>query len=167
MLDIAGSILKQAFSLAGDVSLLLVFLVIAIGVGFFFGRTKLLSIMIDVYIARAFVAIIPQGWISAVSYADAIIFGLAFVFLLLIDQKLFDIHLSNRGSDFFWRIVVMSVLITGMILSSVLSYLPNALVLSIVSATTKSYFTAPLAVVFWTAMPLFAVIFINGRLKRY
>jgi hypothetical protein len=167
MLDVIGSLVGKAFALAGDVSLLLIFLAIALAIGFFFGRTKLLSIMIDVYIARVFVAVIPQGWIAAVSYGDAIIFGIVFVFLFIMDQRLFDIHLSNRGSDFFWRLVVMSILVTGMILSPALSYLPDSLVLSVISETTKSYFTAPLAAVFWMAMPLLMVIFINGKLRRY
>jgi hypothetical protein len=153
-------------TITGDLSLLLLFVGLAMAFGFVFGRTKLLSVMIDVYVARALVAVIPGDWISAVDFANVIVFTLVFVFLLITDQRLFDIHLSNRGSDFFWRIGVMSLLVTGMVVSSFLFFFPEDIALDYLSKTVYGYFTAPLASVFWMVMPLFMLFFINRRLAR-
>lgn len=158
--------LNLSENLAGDLSLVLLFLGISIGLGFMFGRTKLLSLVIDVYVARALVAVIPNDWISEAEWANAIVFTLVFLFLLVTDQRLFDIHLSNRSSDFFWRIGVMSLLTTGMIVSSFLFFLPEDTALDVLSESLYGWFTAPLASVFWLVMPLLMLFFINRRLAR-
>ena len=156
---------QGAQSAIGDISLFLIFVAIAIGVGVFFGRTKLLSIMIDVYIARALVAVIPGKWIALTDYQDIIIFSIVFGVLFLTDQRLFDIHLSNRGSDFFWRLVVMSVLVSGMLVSTLLSLLPQKEVLGVISQTAYGYFTNPFFAVLWMTLPLLILLFINRRLR--
>lgn len=157
--------LSSLLAFAGDFSFVFIFLAIALGVGFFFGRTKLIAIMIDIYIARALVAVIPADWIASVTYTDTIIFVLAFVFLLLVDYRLFDLHLSSRMSGFFWRVVIMGVLVTGMFASSLFSYLPQATVLQYVSETLYSYFVSDIAQMFWLIAPLIMLGFINYRLR--
>lgn len=156
-------ILTNLPKLAGDFSFVLIFLALSLGAGFFFGRTKLLSIMIDVYIARALVSVIPGDWIALVSYSDTIIFLLAFIFLLLTDHRLFDLHISARASGFFWRVGVMGVLITGMVTSSLFSYLPKEVVLEYVSQTLYSYYVSEIAQMFWIITPLLVLGFINRR----
>ncbi len=151
--------------IAGDFSFVLIFLAISLVAGFFFGRIKLISIMIDVYIARALVSVIPGDWIALVSYSDSIIFLLVFIFLLLTDHRLFDLHISSRASGFFWRVGVMGVLVTGMVTSSLFSYLPEEVVLEYVSETLYSYFVSEIAHMFWMIAPLVALAFINRRLK--
>jgi hypothetical protein len=151
--------------LAGDFSFLLFFVAIAVGAGFFFGRTKLLSIMIDVYIARALVAVVPSDWIASVAYSETILFLLIFGFLFLVDQRLFDLHISGRGADFFWRVGVMGVLITGMVASSLFVYLPKDFVQSYISASLYGYFTEDVWQMFWMTAPLLALMFINRRLR--
>jgi hypothetical protein len=159
------SVLESLPTIAGDASIVLIFLAASLALGFFFGRTKLLSIMIDVYVARALVAVIPSEWVASVVYSDVIIFSLVFVFLLLTDHKLFDIHLSNRGSDFFWRVGVMSILVVGMLTSTFLSFFPAEEALEVMSQTLYSYFASENANMFWMLTPLFVLSFINKRLR--
>ena len=151
--------------LAGDISVIFAFLVAAVVLGVVFGRTKLLAIMIDVYIARALVAVIPNDWIAHTVYADLILFGITFVFLLLIDHRLFDLHLSQRGSDFFWRVGVMSVLVTGMFVSTLLNFLPKDDALGIMSKSLYTYFVSDGANLFWMLVPLIVLSFINQRFR--
>lgn len=158
-MDILASLPK----IAGDFSFVLIFIAAALAVGFFLGRVKLLAVMIDVYIARALVSVIPGDWIALVSYSDTIIFLLAFLFLVLIDTRLFDLHISSRSSRFFWRVGVMGVLITGMVTSSLFHYLPKELVLDYVSVTLYSYFVSDIAQMFWMIAPLVVLMFINRR----
>lgn len=156
-------ILNNLPQIAGDFSFVLIFLAITLAVGFFLGRTRLIYLMIDVYIARALVSVIPGDWIALVSYSDTIIFLLAFAFLFFTDHRLFDLHIPSRASGFFLRVVVMGVLITGMITSSLFNYLPGMLVLDYVSATLYSYFVSEWAQMFWMITPLIVLAFINKR----
>ncbi|OGI21270.1 MAG: hypothetical protein A2808_01200 [Candidatus Moranbacteria bacterium RIFCSPHIGHO2_01_FULL_55_24] len=150
---------------AGDLSLLLLFVGLSLIFGFVFGRSKLISVLIDVYVARALVAILPHDWISSASYSNVIIFALLFLFLLAMDQRLFDIHISNVGADFFWRIFVTSILVTGLVVSSFFFFLPKAVALDFISVTAYGYFASPAALIFWMVTPLLSLLFINNRLK--
>lgn len=88
-------------SLAGDLSLLLLFIGISIGLGFFLGRARLILILIDIYMARALMTIIPATWLSFSPFGGAIVFVLLFLVLFFVDRRLFDLHISNMGTDFF------------------------------------------------------------------
>ena len=59
----------------------------------------------------------------------------------------------------------MSILVTGMVLSSILSLVPKAFALSYISTAAYGYFASPLALIFWMTIPLLLLLFINNRLK--
>lgn len=165
ILDSAAKALNITPSLAGDISLILLFIGVSIGLGFFLGRSRLISILIDVYIARALVTVLPGSWLSFSPFGGVIVFAFLFILLYLIDRRLFDLHLSSVSTDFFWRIFVMGVLVTGLLVSSVLSFLPKKLALEFLSTTVYGYFTGDIALTFWMVIPLLGLLFINHRLK--
>lgn len=152
-------------TLAGDMSLLLLFIGMSLVFGFIFGRWKLINILINVYIALAFIGVFPERLFATSLYAKAVIFVGLLVLLTAVDQRLFDLHISNAGTDFFWRLFVMSILVTGMIVSVLLSFLPTEVALEFISATAYGYFASPGALVFWMVVPLVSLLFINNRLK--
>lgn len=152
-------------NIAGDLSLLLLFIGMSLVFGFIFGRWKLINILINVYITLAFVGVLPESLFEASPYIKAGAFVVLLVVLTAIDKRLFDLHISNAGSDFFWRLFVTSLLVTGMIVSAILSFLPKAIALGFISATAYGYFASPGALVFWMATPLISLLFINNRLK--
>lgn len=159
----------SAFSLpknfTGDVSFLLFFVGASLAIGFIFGRWKLINILINAYIALAFIGVLPKSLYETSVYGKAGIFVLILVILTAIDKRLFDLHISNAGVDFFWRLLVMSLLMTGMIVSVVLSFLPKIIVLGFISSAAYGYFVSPWALIFWMIMPLISLLFINNRLK--
>lgn len=152
-------------NIAGDVSLLFAFIGLSLTLGFVFGRFKLINILINVYISLAFVGVLPESFFSPSVYMKAGVFLALLIFLTAIDKRLFDLHLSNVGTDFFWRLIVTSILVTGMIVSVILSFLPHKVALGFISATAFSYFASPIALIFWMAVPLLSLLFINNRLK--
>ncbi len=152
-------------SLAGDLSLLFLFIGISLLLGFVFGRFKLVNILINVYIALAFIGVFPESWFLFSIYAKAGVFVLLLVVLTAIDERLFDLHISSAGSDFFWRLFVMSILVTGTVVSATLSFLPKSVALGYISATAYGYFASSGALVFWMVIPLLSLLFINNRLK--
>lgn len=152
-------------NLAGDLSLLFIFLGLSLAFGFIFGRWKLVNILIDVYIVVAFLSILPKELLTFSPYAKAGLFVALLFFLSTVDDRLFDVHITSAGTDFFWRLFVMSILVTGMLVSVTLAFLPKAMALSYISVTAYGYFASPIALVFWMTLPLVSLLFINNRLK--
>ncbi len=152
-------------NLAGDLSLFFFFIALSLVFGFVFGRWKLVNILINVYIALALISIVPKDFLLFSPYAKVLVFVGLLIFLTAIDERLFDVHIASAGTDFFWRLFVMSILVTGMVLSSVLSFMPKAFALSYISAAAYGYLASPLALIFWMTIPLFLLLFINNRLK--
>lgn len=152
-------------NIAGDLSLLLLFVGMSLVFGFIFGRWKLINILINVYIALAFIGVLPESLFAASAYIKAGVFIILLVVLTAIDDRLFDLHISNAGTDFFWRLFVTSLFVTGMIVSVVLSFLPKAVALGFISTAAYGYFASPAALIFWMVTPLLSLLFINNRLK--
>lgn len=152
-------------NLAGDMSLLLLFVGMSLVFGFIFGRWKLINILINVYIALAFVSVLPKAFLDTSLYAKSGAFLVLLILLTAIDDRLFDLHISSAGTDFFWRLLVTSVLVTGMIVSVLLSFLPKAIALGYISSIAYGYFASPSALIFWMVVPLLSLLFINNRLK--
>ncbi len=152
-------------NLAGDLSLLLLFFGLSLAFGFIFGRWKLVNILINVYIVVALLSVLPKEVLLFSPYAKVGLF-LVFLFLLsMVDSRLFDVHITSAGTDFFWRLFVMSILVTGMLVSVTLAFLPKAIALSFISLTVYNYFASPWAFIVWMVLPLVSLLFINNRLK--
>jgi hypothetical protein len=152
-------------NLAGDFSLLFLFIGLSIALGFIFGRWKLVNILIDIYISIALVSIVPKEVIALSPFARTAVFLAILILLSAIDSRLFDVHITSAGTDFFWRLFVMSILVTGSLVSATLSFLPKNIALSYISPTALGYFASPMALLFWMVIPLLLLLFINNRLK--
>lgn len=152
-------------NIAGDLSLILLFIGVAILAGFIFGRWKLVNILINVYIAVALVGIVPTAWLTWSDYAKAGLFLLLLVLLTMFDERLFDIHITSAGTDFFWRFFVTSFLVTGAVLSSIFNFLPREVALQWVSPDLFFYIASPWALLFWLVVPILSLFVINTRLR--
>ncbi len=165
MLERLTSLSALPQNIAGDLSVILLFVGVSLLVGFIFGRWKLVNILINVYIAVALVGVMPESWFALSDYAKAGMFIALLVALTMFDERLFDIHITSAGTDFFWRFFVTSFLVTGSVLSSIFSFLPKSLALSFVTPDLYFYIASPWALLFWLVVPIFALFVINNRLK--
>lgn len=152
-------------NIAGDLSLILLFIGLSLLAGFVFGRWKLVNILINVYIAVAIVGVMPDSWFAISVYAKAGVFLFLLIILSLFDERLFDIHITSAGTDFFWRFFVTSFLVTGSVLSTTFSFLPKTLVLRFVTPDLYFYIASPWALLFWLAVPIITLFVINTRLR--
>jgi hypothetical protein len=152
-------------AIAADFSALLVFVGISMAIGFVVGRWKLINILINAYIALAFVGVIPSEWFGLIPYARAVVFIALVVFLTFVDARLFDVHITSAGTDFFWRLFVMSILVVGMLTSILLSFLPPAAVRGFADGLFLTIFASEYALFFWMVAPLLVLFFINRRLR--
>lgn len=151
--------------LAGDLSLILFFVGISILMGFIFGRWKLVNILINVYIAVAIIGILPAEWLDFSLYARSFAFLGLLILLTAVDERLFDIHITSAGTDFFWRFFVTSFLVTGTIVSTFFSFLPKTLALQWITPSLYGYIASQWALMFWLIVPLFTLFIINKRLR--
>jgi hypothetical protein len=165
MLERLTNLFALPQNIAGDLSVILLFVGVSLLVGFIFGRWKLVNILINVYIAVALVGVMPDNWFTVSDYAKAGAFIALLVALTMFDERLFDIHITSAGTDFFWRFFVTSFLVTGSVLSSIFSFLPKSRALSFVTPDLYFYIASPWALLFWLVVPIFALFVINNRLK--
>jgi hypothetical protein len=139
--------LENITGLSGDVSadlsFFFLFAALSLALGFFLGRFKLINILINAYIALAFISVLPVTVFAISLYAKAIIFALLLIFLTAIDKRLFDLHISSAGSDLFWRLIVMSLLVSGMLTSMLLSLLPRTVTNGFVTEHVALVFASP------------------------
>lgn len=165
MLDRLTSMFTLPKNIAGDLSLILLFVGVSLLAGFIFGRWKLVNILINVYIAVALVGVMPDSWFAISDYAKAGVFIILLVVLTMFDERLFDIHITSAGTDFFWRFFVTSFLVTGSVLSSIFSFLPKPIALSWVTPDLYLYIASPWALLFWLVVPILTLFLINTRLR--
>jgi len=139
------SITGLSKDVSADLSFFFLFAALSLALGFFLGRFKLINILINAYIALAFISVLPETVLAISDYAKSGIFVLLLVFLTAIDKRLFDLHISSAGSDLFWRLIVMSLLVSGMLTSMLLSLLPKTITSGFVTEHVALVFASPLA----------------------
>ncbi len=148
-----------------DISLLLVITVFSFIFGMFIGRYKLVTILINMYVAFAVTTVVPAQFFT--EYLYKLVFFLALVVVLtLIDKKLFEVYISGAGSGFLWRVFVMSFMEVILLLSIVLVIVPKKIALGFISPTAMEYLTSENARFFWMVIPLAFLVFIHKKLNR-
>jgi hypothetical protein len=164
-LNTLSSSLALPKSMAGDISFLVIFLAVCVGLGVYLGRSQLVSIVMYGYIDVALMSVLPYDMFTFSLYGKAIVFLGIFLFLFFVGDYVLDIHISNNGADFFWRILIMSFLGVGMLTSIVFTLLPVSVMMQYLSVNALSYFTSPIAQIAWMVTPLLFLLFINKRLR--
>jgi hypothetical protein len=152
-------------ALTQDMSLLLIVAVFSIVFGMFIGRYKLITILINIYVAFAITQAVPDKYFSDYLY-ELIFFLAGIIILTLISRQLFEVHISGSGSGFLWRVFVMSFLEVIFLLSIVLSIVPKKVALEFVSPMALEYMTGDVARLIWMVVPLVFMVFIHKRLNR-
>ena len=149
--------------IAGDISFWLVFIAAGIVFGLVLGRSRMVSTVAFSYIALSIVRSIPED-IFAFSplYGQTIAFVGLLVVMVLVKDSLFEIEGSGIGGGFIWSLLV-GFLLTGMLLSIIVSFVAKKAALGYVSAPTYAYFADPWFAVFWLVFPLFVLFFLNRR----
>ncbi len=151
--------------MAGDVSFLIIFIAVCVASGLYLGRSQLVAVVMYSYIDVALMTVLPSEWMAFSLYGKAIVFIGVFLFLFFAGDYVLDIHISNSGSDFFWRILMMSFLAVGMLTSIVFALLPKADTAKYLSPTSLGYFISPDARIVWMFLPLLFLLFVNKRLR--
>lgn len=152
-------------SLTQDITLALIVMLVSFVFGMFIGRYKLITILINIYVAFAITSVVPVRYFP--EYTLKLAFFLASVMILtVVSKRLFEVYFSGSGSGFLWRVFVMSFLEVMFLISVVFSIIPEKVALGYVSASAYGYFTSDIMRLFWMAVPLVFLVMIHKRLNR-
>ncbi len=150
---------------AQDITLFLIIALLSFVFGMFIGRYKLITILINIYVAFAIMMAVPAQYFA--DYTMKLIFFAAGVIILtLISKRLFEIYISGSGSGFLWRVFVMSFLEVVFLISIIISIIPKKVALGYVSKTAYGYLASDNARLIWMIMPLAFMFFIHKKLNR-
>ncbi len=163
-----NSILAQlgiSASMTQDVTLLLALLLVSFIFGMFVGRTRLITVVINTYVAFAILAVIPKTYLTDYNTALLTFFALLVV-LTIFGKKIFEISISGSGPDFLWRVFGVSFLEVLLLVSIAISLMPKKVALVYVSKTAYDYLAAPNFQLLWMVLPLIGVLLIHKKLNR-
>lgn len=149
---------------AQDVMLFLIIVLISFIFGTFIGR-RLITVLINIYIAFALVTVFPKGLLADYTYALAVFFGII-IALTFFGKKMFDLPLSGSGKGFLWRIFVMSFLEVTLMLSIAFSLMPKKIALEYVSLNSYGYLVSDNLAFFWMFAPLLFMFIIHKKILK-
>jgi len=154
--------LGLAASLTQDITLLIVVVLASFLFGIFIGRARLVSVLINTYIAFALVVVIPASYLTDYTY-KLLAFLVLVVILTLWGKRIFDVSFSGVGSGFMWKIFALSFLEVVLILSIVVSLIPKKEALAYVSTSSFGYLVADPMKLVWMAAPLIFLFFVQRK----
>jgi hypothetical protein len=151
--------------LSQDIMLVLFIALVSFVYGMLIGRYRLMTVLINIYVSFAVISVVPASLLA--DYSSKIIaFFAVIVGLTVLNKRFFEIVLSSTGAGFLFRVFSMSFLQMTLMLSIILSYLPQKVALEYVSKTAYSYLVVDWAMLFWMVAPLAYMFFIYKRISR-
>ncbi len=164
--------LSQLFSQFGfsskmtmDITLFLVVIFFSFIFGMLIGRYKLITILINIYVAMAVMGAVSTKILPDYSYRLLLFFAII-ISLTILSKKMFELPISTGGKGFFLRVFVMSFLEIMLMLSVVFEIIPKKIAFNYISSNSYGYFTDGNFVLFWTIIPLIFLFAINKKISR-
>jgi hypothetical protein len=164
--------LSQIFSQFGissktamDITMFLVIVFFSFIFGVLIGRYKLITILINIYVAMAVMGAVSTKILADYSYRLLLFFAII-IGLTILSKEMFELPISAGGKGFFLRVFVMSFLEIMLMLISVFEIMPKKIALSYISSNSYGYFTAENFVLFWTIIPLVFLFTIHKKISR-
>lgn len=152
-------------NLTQDIMLLLFAALASFIYGTLIGRWRLMTVLINIYVAFAVVTVIPADLIADYN-AKLLIFFILLVGLTLLNKRFFDISFSGSGTNYMLRVFLMSFLEIALVLSIVFSLVPKKVALGYISANAYAYLVAGWAPLVWMALPLVYMFFMYRKMHR-
>lgn len=150
-------------SLAGDVSFLIIFLLVSFVASFVLGKHRILVSLLGVYAAYAVVSLsnfdfthYPQ---TKTLFFLAILIGFVVMFSRIIRGSV-----SGYGPAFMAKMTIGTAIVVGLSLSIVLAWYPAKDVSNVVTPNVRQYFTADLYKFLWGIAPLVYLGIVRKRI---
>ncbi|MFA6973750.1 MAG: hypothetical protein WC238_03385 [Parcubacteria group bacterium] len=152
-------------SMSQNVMLLIFVALLSFVYGMLLGKHKLMSVLINIYVAFAVVSVIPAKTFADYNQQILLFLGILVVMTIL-DKRFFDISLSGSGSSFLFRVFSMSFLEIILVLSIIFSYTPAKVALGYISSDAYTYLVTGWAPLVWMVAPLAYMFFIYKKINH-
>ena len=150
---------------AQDVMLFIVVALVSFVFGMSIGRFKLITMLINIYVAVAILSVFPKTILPDYTYSLILFLGVI-VILTVLGKKIFEIPLSGSGAGFLWRVFAMSFLEVMLIVSVTLSLVPKKIAMGYVSPDSYTYLVSENFALLWMLLPLVFMFMINKKILR-
>lgn len=147
-----------------DLFIILFFLVAAFLYGISLGRDRILVIMVSIYMALAVVNAAPESIVIknlATIRVSAFIGIFLLLFFLLSRSALIRSIATGDSKGPWWQVMLFSVLHVGLLISVVLSLLPESSIAKL-APTTQRFFVQDPAPFLWVLAPIVLMVLIRG-----
>ena len=151
-----------------DLLIIFLFIVSAFFYGFSLGRSRIIVILISIYMALAVTNVFPYlgKTILAVHLErffafPILVFLLVFVILLFLFSRT-GFPQGIRGKSRWWEIILFSILHVGLLISVILSFLP-AEFLQEALPVSQIIFASALARFLWVTLPIVSMVLVKGE----
>jgi hypothetical protein len=153
-----------------DLFIVLFFIIAAFIYGLSLGRDRVIAILVSVYMALAVVNTAPfiGNYDTEIGVTDLFVLKLStfvgvlvLLFFLLSRSALLATVANSDSRGSWWQVLLFSFLHVGLIISIVLSLLPDSFT-SGLSPLTQSIFTSEISTFIWVIAPIVAMVVIRG-----
>ncbi|HCP08326.1 MAG TPA: hypothetical protein DIT25_00800 [Candidatus Moranbacteria bacterium] len=151
--------------LSQDIMLLIFIAFVSFVYGILIGRTRLMTVLINIYVAYAVVAVVPQEIFDGYELKILAFLGIL-ALLTVLNKRFFDISLSGSGSGFLFRVFSMSFLQVVLVLSIAFSFFPENAAMEYISGSAYEYLVSGWAPLVWMIAPLLLMFYIYKKIRR-
>jgi len=157
-----------------DLFIILFFLVASLIYGLSMGRDRAIVVIVSIYMALAVVDYVPfvEKLISGSALEELFIFKIVsflivfmVLFFLLAQSALLNTIASRSATKSWWQAILFSFLQIGLLISIVLSFLPEQS-LSALSEFTRLMFATETASFIWIILPIVTMVLIRKPRRR-
>lgn len=152
-------------NLTQDIMLLLFVALASFIYGTLIGRWRLMTVLINIYVAFAVVTVIPAEIVADYNL-KLLIFFILLAGMTLLNKRFFDISFSGSGTNYMLRVFMMSFLEIVLVLSIAFSMVPKKVALGYISANAYTYLITGYAPLVWMALPLIYMFFLYRKMHR-
>lgn len=152
-------------NLSQDIMLLIFVALASFIYGTLIGRWRLMTVLINIYVAFAIVTVIPKSLVPDYNTL-LLIFFILLVGMTIFNKRFFDLSFGGSGTNYMLRVFAMSFLEITLILSIAFSLVPKKVALGYISSNAYGYLVTDWTPLIWMALPLVAMFFMYKRSHR-
>ncbi|MFA6193758.1 MAG: hypothetical protein WC726_02775 [Parcubacteria group bacterium] len=150
-------------NLAGDVSFLILFVLISVVLSFVLGKHRILVSLLGVYVAYAVVSFANFDF-TREPQAKALFFLTALVGFIVMFSRIIRGSVSGHGPMLIVKLAIGTAVVIGLSLSIVLNWYSTKELADVITPGVKSYFTGDLYKFLWAIAPLAYLAVVRKRI---
>jgi hypothetical protein len=150
-------------NLAGDVSFLIIFLLVSIVVSFALGKHRILVSLLGVYAAYAVVNLANFDFVSD-PQSKTLFFLTVLIGFIVMFSRIIRGSVSGYGPALIVKLAVGTAIVIGLSLSIILGWYSTKELANVITPSIKSYFTGDLYKFLWGVAPLVYLGIVRKRI---